>query len=202
MAPDGTDSSAGPTKIAAHHEEIGDLLHILGPVAMLGEAHAIADDNRLGLNVDVRHPFDLGPRQPRDAQDVIPGRAAQIFRQRSKAERVLLDEREVQHRLATYTSGCLVRLENEFHHALEGRDVTADADLAIFAGNPGRGESYHLDRVLRRGKSLQRPFTQRVHCHDRNAAPRRLAQRGHHPRAVGAGILPNHEDRICLVEIL
>ena len=115
---------------------------------------------------------------------------------------MLLDEGEIQHRLSPRANGRFVRFENKLHHALQRRDVAADADLAIFAGDPGRAESRHLDRVLRRGEPLERAFTQRVHGHDRNAAPRRLAQRGHHPRAVGAGILPNHEDRVGLLEIL
>ena len=95
-----------------------------------------------------------------------------------------------------------MRIENKLHHPFQRRDVASDTDLAIFAGDPGRAERRHLDRVLRRGEALERAFAQWVHRHDRNAAPRRLAQRGHHPGAIGAGILPDHEDRVCLVEIL
>ena len=95
-----------------------------------------------------------------------------------------------------------MRLEDKLHHPLQRRNIASDTNLAIFTGDPGRAERQHLDRVLRRGEALECAFAQRVHRHDRNTAPRRLAQWGHHSGAICAGILPDHEDRVRLVEIL
>ena len=135
--------------------------------------------------------------RPADAQDVIPGRTAQIVAKRLEAVRVLRDERRDRAPAShAATKRRFVRFENELHHALERRDIAADAHLAIFAGDPGRAERRHLDRVLRRGKALERALAQRVQHDDRHAAPRRFAQRGHHPRAVGARVLADDEDRV------
>ena len=62
----------------------------------------------------------------------------QILAQRFEAGRMLFDEGKLQDRLLPRANGRIMRFENELHHALQGRDVAADADLAIFAGDPGR----------------------------------------------------------------
>jgi hypothetical protein len=202
MAAHGADAGAGPAKIAAHHKEIGDLLHIHGTVTVLGEAHAVADDDRFGPHVDLGNPVDLRSRQSRDAQDGVPGCASQIVRERVEAGRVLLDEGKIEHRFAAHPNGLVVRLENQLHHAFQDRNVTADTDLAIFAGDPGRAECCDLDRILRCSEPFQCALQQRIHSHNRNPAPRGLPQAGHHSWTVGAGVLPNHEDCVSCVEIL
>src|ERR1700733_3155007 len=178
MAPDGTYAGAGPAKIAAQHEQIGGLLDVLGAAAVLRQSHAIAKDDSLGLHVDAGYPFDQGPRQARDTQDVIPGRAAQVLAQRVEAKCMLIDEGEIEHRISPRANGRFVRFENKLHHPLERRDVPAHPDLAIFAGDSGRAKRHHLDCVLRRGEPFERALAQWVHRHDWNAAPRRLVQGG------------------------
>src|SRR6266852_5398963 len=69
MAANGTDAGAGPADITTHHEEVGDLLHVLRAVSVLGDAHAVADDDGFGLDVDLSDPLNLGPLQARDVQN-------------------------------------------------------------------------------------------------------------------------------------
>ena len=95
-----------------------------------------------------------------------------------------------------------MRLQHQLHDALERRDIAADADLAILAGDPRLAEGRHLDRILRCGKALERALAQRVEHDDRHAAARRVVQLGQHPRAVGARVLADDEDRLGMREIV
>src|SRR6266566_3098958 len=45
--------------IAAEHQQISDLLHIARAVAMLGDAHAVIDDDPLSLAIDVANELDI-----------------------------------------------------------------------------------------------------------------------------------------------
>ena len=96
----------------------------------------------------------------------------------------------------------VVRFENELHHALQRRDVAADTDLAIFAGDPGRAEGRHLDRILRRcERSSARSrsgFITTIGTPRLDASRSGVIIRG----LLVPGILPDHEDRVGLVEIL
>ena len=50
-------------------------------------------------------------------------------------------------------------------------------------------------------KTLQAALLQRVETHHLRAALHRLAQRFKHARVVGAGVLPEHEDRVAVLEV-
>src|SRR5882762_7751157 len=45
--------------IAAEHQQIGDLLHIARAVTMLGDPHAVIDDDPLRLGVDIAYELDI-----------------------------------------------------------------------------------------------------------------------------------------------
>src|SRR6266851_2957205 len=47
------------TDISAEHQQIGDLLHIARAVAMLGDPHAVIDDDPLRLGVDIAYELDI-----------------------------------------------------------------------------------------------------------------------------------------------
>ena len=201
MAPDGTDAADGPAKIAAQHEQIGGLLDVLRAAAVLRQSHAIAKDDSLGLHVDARYPFDLGPRQARDTQDVIPGRAAQVLAQRLEAKRMLIDEGEIQYGFSPRANGRFVRFENELHHPLERRDVPAHPDLAIFAG-----DWVELNVTISIGFC---GAANRSSARSRNGFIATIERRASTPRAGGSScagcsyrILPNHKDCVRFVEIL
>jgi hypothetical protein len=55
--------------------------------------------------------------------------------------------------------------------------------------------------MLRMLKTLQAALLQRVKTHHLRAAFDRLAQRFKHARVVGAGVLPEHEDRVAVFEV-
>ena len=59
MAAQRGDAGALAPDIAAEQQQIGDLLHVAGAVAMLGDAHAVTDDDPLRLGVDVAGGFDI-----------------------------------------------------------------------------------------------------------------------------------------------
>jgi DNA-binding transcriptional LysR family regulator len=63
MAAQRRDAGARASDVAAEEEKVGDLLHIGGAVPVLGDAHAVIDDDAVGLGVDVSDLLDIGPRQ-------------------------------------------------------------------------------------------------------------------------------------------
>ncbi len=95
-----------------------------------------------------------------------------------------------------------MRLQHQLHDPLESRDIAADADLAILAGDPRLAEGRHLDRILGCGKPLESALAQWVEHDDRHAAARRPVQLRQHSRAVGAGILTDDEDRVGIGEVV
>jgi len=86
--------------------------------------------------------------------------------------------------------------------ALDGRQVTANADLVVFGADARGAQREHLDLALRIGKALQPALAQRVERHDPGAAPGGVAQLAQHARMVGAGILAEDEDGVGLGEVV
>ena len=66
----------------------------------------------------------------------------------------------------------------------------------------GRLLRQHLDRILRVDEPHQPDFLDRVEDDDLAAALHRLLQRMQETRAVGAGVLPEIEDRVAMLEVL
>jgi len=89
-----TDSGPGPAEVAPHQQQIGELLHVLGALAVLGDPHAIDDDARLRLDIDVRYPLDLCALEAGSAKDVVPGCGPDVLGERLEAGRVRVDERQ------------------------------------------------------------------------------------------------------------
>src|SRR3984957_15331073 len=88
--------------IAAQHQQIGNLLHVTGAVAMLGDAHAVVDDNSLRLGVDIADELDIRPRQTRGLLDRIPGGRFNVGEQFIDAGGMILDEIAVEHAGTTF----------------------------------------------------------------------------------------------------
>ena len=95
-----------------------------------------------------------------------------------------------------------MRLQHQLHDTLEGRDIAADADLAILAGDSRLAEGRHLDRILGCRKALECALTQWVEHDDRHLAARRAVQFGQHSRAVGARVLADDENRFGIGEVV
>src|SRR5438477_13125734 len=75
---------------------------------------------------------------------------------------MLRDEIEIEYRLFSVVKRLVMRLQHPLHDALEGRDIAADADLAILAGDPRLAKGRHLDRILRCRKPFECALAQRV----------------------------------------
>ena len=69
---DRTQSGAWTTDIAAQQKQVGKLLHGLGPVAVLGDSHAVHQDGVVGLHVYVGSFGDFGAAETGVARNVFP----------------------------------------------------------------------------------------------------------------------------------
>src|SRR5580700_3473804 len=183
------DPRPGSAEVAAQQQQIHHLLHVISAEPMLGDPHAIDDDNGACSHVDGCHTRQLFAWQTADAQYVFPFCLPEIFREHLEPVRMLRDEIEIEDWFSSATKRLVMRLHHQLHDPLEGRDITADADLAKLAGDPRLAKRRHLDRVLGRSKALESALTQGVEHDDRNVAARRPVQLGQHPRAVGARVL-------------
>src|SRR6266404_7198283 len=146
------DPRPGLAEIAAQQQQIHDLLHVCSAEPMLGDPHAVDDDDSASARVDGRHALQLFAWQAAYPQYVFPSCLAEIVRERLEAVRMLRDEVEIENWLGAAAKRLVMRLQHQLHDTLEGRDVAANADLAIFAGDPRLAEGCHLDRILGCGK--------------------------------------------------
>src|SRR5262245_42157393 len=122
---------------------------------MLGDPHAVADNNGARPHIDGRHALQLFVQQAADAQYIFPCGTTEIVSERLEAVGVLSDEIDIEYRFAAVLERFVMRLQYQLHDALESRNIAADADLAKFAGDPGLPERRHLDRILGCGKALE-----------------------------------------------
>jgi hypothetical protein len=143
-------------KIAPQQQQIHHLLHVCGAEAVLRHPHAVDEDDRVRPHIDGGHTLQLFARQAADPQYVIPARAAETIRERFEAMCMLRNEIEIEHGFGDVAHRLVMRFQNQPHDALEGRDIAADADVAILAGDPCLAECRNLDRILRRRNTLER----------------------------------------------
>src|SRR5215469_15461842 len=121
---------------------------------MLRDPHAVANNNGWRPHVDVRHTLQLLARQTTDAQYVFPTRVAEIVGEGLEAVGVPRDELDIEYRFGAVSKRRVMRLQHQLHNSFEGRDIAADADLAIFAGDSGLAKRRHFYRILRCRKPL------------------------------------------------
>ncbi len=57
------DAGALLADVAAHEQQVGDLMHVRRAVPMLRDPHAVADDDALGLGIHLRGRLDVGARE-------------------------------------------------------------------------------------------------------------------------------------------
>src|SRR6516164_2325118 len=182
--------------IAAQQQQVHSLLYIRSAKPMLRDPHAVADNNGLPPHVDVRYTLQLVAQQTADAQYVFPTRVAEIIGEDLEAVGVPRDELDIEYWFAAGLKRRVMRLQHQLHDSFECRDIAADADLAIFAGDSGLAKRRHFQRILGCRKPLECAFAQWVEYDDRYPPTRRVVQLSQHSRAVGAGLLPNDEDRV------
>ena len=100
--------------IAAQHQQIGDLLHIARAVAMLGDAHAVVDDDPLRLGVDVADVLDIRSRQTRGLLDRVPGGRVEVGQQRVDPGGMILDEVAIENTGAAFGEAFCVERQQGF----------------------------------------------------------------------------------------
>src|SRR5215471_2755129 len=136
MAAHRADPRSGLAEIPAQQEQIHHLLYVCGAEPMLGDPHAVAQDNGARPHIDGSHPLQLFARQTADAQYVVPARAAEIVGERLEAMRMLVNEIEIEHGFRAIAKPVVMRLQHQLHDAFESGHIAADADLAVLAGDP------------------------------------------------------------------
>src|SRR3954451_11493167 len=103
---------------------------------MLGDPHAVDDENGVCSHVDRRHALQLFAWQAAYPQYVFPSCLAEIVGERLEAVCVVRDEIEIEDWFSAVAKRLVMRLQHQLHDPLEGRDIAADADLAKLAGDP------------------------------------------------------------------
>ena len=95
----------------------------------------------------------------------------------------------------------VLRLQQQPVQHLEQGQVPAGTDLQELVGDR-RTAADHAARMLRVLEADQTGLGQGVDRDDLPAVALGLLQRGEHARVVGAGVLPDHEDQVCRVDIV
>ena len=97
MAAQRADAGAWLADIAAQQQQAGDLVDIRRAGDMLGDAHAIGHDRRVGSRIGLRHHFQSRARQAGSRLDIRPGGRLQIGGEHVETIGVLGDEFVIQH---------------------------------------------------------------------------------------------------------
>ncbi len=125
------DAGAFFTNIAAHQQQVSDLLHVLRAVLMLGNAHAITDDGSLRTGVQTRNVLDFLTFHARHLQDVIPVGGIEIGFQRVKTFGVFVDEGFVDHARLARRQRIFMHAQQQLHHAFQHGGITTDAHFVV-----------------------------------------------------------------------
>src|SRR5208283_1006303 len=96
MAAHRANPSPGLAEIAAQQQQIHDLLHVCSAEQMLGNPHAVDDDNGACSHIDGCHALQLVAWQAADAQYFFPFCLAEIVGERLKPVRMVRDEIEIE----------------------------------------------------------------------------------------------------------
>jgi hypothetical protein len=129
MAANRTNAGAFAPDIAAKQRQIGNLLYVMRAALVLRNAHAVDQDGAFRLHVGIGSIFEILARQAGLALDVGPLGALEIFDERLDTDRVAVDEIPIEDRRLVRCARSCIRLHQDLHHALEGRDIAADANL-------------------------------------------------------------------------
>ena len=110
MAAHRADPCSGFAEIAPEQQQIYDLLHVCSAESVLGDPHAVDDDDGTRPHVDGRHTLQLFARQSTDVQYVFPFCPAEIIRERLEAVCVVGDEIDIENWLSAVAKRFVMRL--------------------------------------------------------------------------------------------
>jgi hypothetical protein len=94
--------------------------------------------------------------------DRLPTGGPKIGRKRLEAAGVAMDEIAIEHPRLVDGDRRVVGFDHRLHHALERRDIAADAHLIDARADRRRCQRHHLDGVLRRLEPFEGAFAERV----------------------------------------
>ena len=160
-----TDPGPRLADIAAHQQQVGNQTHVGGAFVMLGDAHTVGDDGGPGFGVSRRNLGQGFARQARLLFDVLPAGGVEVIGEGGESLGMLGNKRVVEH-----IALLLLQLQQRFGDPFQRRRVAAGPYLVVGRGDRRRAPGRHLHYVLRIGKTLQRPFTQRIENDNRHAA--------------------------------
>ena len=198
MAAHGAYACAGAADMAPHEQKIDQHGDILKAMDMLRKPHAIHADHALGLDIDPARFFDIGAGQSRFLLDPVPCRRIRLGAECIEAQTMFVDKRLVDQRAAP----AFIFGKHIFAQPHDRRDVAARAHLQILATDRRTIAGQHLGWPLRVDEFDQPLFANGVEGHDFAAAFDGFLQGVQEARTVGAGILPEKEDRVALFEIV
>ncbi|CAO5230012.1 hypothetical protein FAGKG844_130072 [Frankia sp. AgKG'84/4] len=183
---------AGAADVAAHQQDVDDLLDRRDGARVLGQAHRPAHDDPLGGEHPPGQLVDLRRRQAGDGGDlVVAEMGPHVLGERVETGAVRVDEVVVE----DGAGGRVLRVEQPAGQPLEQRKVTAEADLQELVGERGAAPEQAAG-VLRVTEPQQRRLGQRVDRDDTAAGALDPFQRAEHPRMVRAGVLPDDEHQV------
>jgi hypothetical protein len=169
---------------------------------MLGDAHAVDDDDAARLPIDPGGSHQLVTAEPRASLDCLPRRPAQVLGQRLDPLRVALDELAIENARLIGSERGVVGLDRCLHQPLDDGEVAPHPHLKERAADRRRRHRRHLNGALGRLEPFQGALAEGIERENSCTAPGCLAKVGHHAGAVGPGVLTEDEDRIGLIEVL
>ncbi len=158
--------------VAAQQQQVDDLLHGVAATLVLRDAHPPAADDPFRTLVDRRHLFEGLTRQTRMALDDVPGQLSAIIGVLLKAMGVFFNERHIEDARQVFTLRHVIGFDHGLANTLQGDHVAADPDLMVLGADFHPMQTEHVARILRRRKTYQRPFPQRVERDDAGAPAR------------------------------
>ena len=195
------DAGARLAHVAAQKQEIDDHLDIFDATDLLRDTHAVGDHRALCLCVDGASRLDGEARQPRAAFEFGPVSPTRGFFKSVEAVGVFADESEIENPRAACFPCCVIHLKKSLAEAHQRCLVSSDLELMILRTDLGGRLHQHLGWILRVGEALVAALAQRIKDDDRNAALGAFLQIMEHARTIDAGIVPEKQDAVGLVEV-
>ncbi len=166
-------------------------------LAVLGQAHRPARDGPARGRQELGDAFDLLAGKSGGGEDGRPVQVPDVRRVLLVPLGVVGDEVPVDHRPGFGP----LPLHQQVPHRAEQREIPTDPDLAELVGQPDPPPQ-HAPEVLGVPEAEETRLRQRVDRDDPGAPGLRPFQGRQHPRVVRAGVLPDDQDQVGLVDVV
>ncbi len=197
MAAHGIAARPRPPDIAAQQQQIDQRAYGLRAMDMLRQPHAVDAHHRLGAHVSPRRAFQIRARHAGLRLDLRPVERLDRRAPCVQTVRVFGEKGAVEHARPARREVGRVQLQHMLGDARQRRDIAARRNLHILARQRRRLADRHLPGVLRIGELDQPALFERIEHDDLAPTLHRVLQRMQDARRVGAGVLPDIEDRVA-----